>query len=55
MQGFVEQDAGVVTRERSTRAIRAVHAGRQTYDKPTRIRIAESGDRCGVITRKLPT
>ncbi len=51
VQHLVQQDPGVIARERPARPVRTVHAGRQPDDQETRLRIAKRRHRPTVIVR----
>ena len=53
MQSAIEQQSGVISGERTSGAIRAMHARSQADDEQPRVRIAERCDRAGMITRLL--
>ena len=52
MQHLIEKNAGVISGERSPRCIGAVHTGRETNNKKTRLFIAERWHGPAVIARK---
>ena len=52
VQHLVQQDTGMITRERAPRCIGAVHAGGQADDQQGRIRIAERRHRPAIIIGK---